>query len=104
MEAQKAARGDKAHDPRYEELMGRLKDARISLGLTQVALAARLQRHQQFVSRYEGRQRRLDAVELYDVATELGLDPAALLNELDRTPNIKADERHAHRVVEGDSS
>lgn len=82
MEAHKTTRGDKAHDPRYTELMGRLKDARISLGLTQVVLAARLQRHQQFVSRYEGRERRLDAVEFYDVAMELGLDPAVLLNSL----------------------
>lgn len=86
MEAQEAARGDKAHDPRYQELTRHLKSARKSLGLTQEALAARLNRHQQFVSRYEGGQRRLDAVEFYDVATELALDPAALLKALnDRT-------------------
>lgn len=82
MEAQQAARGDKAHDPRYRELIGLLKSARKRLGLTQEALAARLDRHQQFVSRYEGGQRRLDAVEFFDVTRELALDPTALLSSL----------------------
>lgn len=82
MEAQSTARGDKAHDPRYRELLSKLKAARKSLGLTQEALAARLNRHQQFVSRYEGGQRRLDAVEFYDVASLLGLDPTAILQGL----------------------
>jgi len=84
MEAQGAAHGDKAHDPRYRELMERLRDARKSLGLTQEELAGRLHRHQQFVSRYEGGQRRLDAVEFYDVVTALGLEAGTLLSELDR--------------------
>lgn len=82
MQAQQAPRGDKAHDPRYKELIGKLKAARKSLGLTQEALASRLDRHQQFVSRYEGAQRRLDAVEFYDVARELALDPTELLKNL----------------------
>jgi len=82
MQAQQAPRGDKAHDPRYKELIAKLKAARKSLGLTQEALASRLNRHQQFVSRYEGAQRRLDAVEFYDVARELALDPTELLQNL----------------------
>lgn len=35
--------------------------------------------HQQFVSRYETGERRLDVVEFVDIATSLGLDPIALL-------------------------
>jgi transcriptional regulator with XRE-family HTH domain len=82
MEAHQSARGDKAHDPRYKELLAQLKAARKCLGLTQEALAGRLNRHQQFVSRYEAGQRRLDAVEFYDVVRELALDPTALLQGL----------------------
>lgn len=35
--------------------------------------------HQQFVSRYETGERRLDIVEFVDIAAALGLDPIALL-------------------------
>lgn len=81
MQVYHADRGDKAHDPRYKQLVGKLKAGRMSLGLTQEALAARLKRHQQFVSRYEAGERRLDVVEFCDVARALSLDPAAMLSD-----------------------
>lgn len=75
-----AARATKGFgDPRYRVLIGALVEGRRALGLSQGALAEKLDRHQQFVSRYEIGERRLDVVEFADVARALGLDPAALI-------------------------
>jgi hypothetical protein len=51
-------------------------------GLSQAALAARLGRPQSFVSKYEGRQRRLDVVEFLEVAHHLNADGTGLLGKL----------------------
>jgi transcriptional regulator with XRE-family HTH domain len=69
-------------DSRYRELIRKLVDQRKQLCLSQEALAERLGRHQQFVSRYEIGERRLDVVEFADVATALDLDAADLLRSL----------------------
>lgn len=82
MEAKLSAKGNKAHDPRYRELIDKLVAARKARGLSQEALAKLLGRHQQFVSRYETGERRLDAVEFVDIARQLGL----ALNVLDQVP------------------
>lgn len=66
-------------DQRYRALVGKLVDARKDRGLSQRAFALLLGRHQQFVSRYELGERRLDAVEFVDVARALALDPASLI-------------------------
>jgi transcriptional regulator with XRE-family HTH domain len=60
-------------------LIGMLVAARKSAGLSQGALADRLHRHQQFVSRYETGERRLDLVEFIDIARALALDPTTLV-------------------------
>jgi transcriptional regulator with XRE-family HTH domain len=70
------------HDERYRKLIGQLVNRRREQRLTQAALAIRLERHQQFVSRYETGERRLDAVELIDVANALGLDASTLLRDI----------------------
>ena len=69
----------KAHDPRYKALIARLTEARKTHGLSQSALASRLGKHQQFVSRYETGERRLDVIEFLDIAKALGLEPAGLI-------------------------
>lgn len=66
-------------DHRYRALMARLVAARKDRGLSQQAFALLLGRHQQFVSRYELGERRLDAIEFVDVARALSLDPAMLI-------------------------
>lgn len=53
--------------------------ARIDLGLTQAALAAALDRPQSFVSKYERGERRLDFVEVLEVAGVLEIDVCALI-------------------------
>lgn len=66
-------------DDRYRALIGQLVEARRAAKLSQEAFAVVLGRHQQFVSRYETGERRLDAVEYVDIARALKLDPAAAL-------------------------
>lgn len=78
MDARQSAKGNKAHDPRYRDLIDRLVSARKDRGLSQEALAKLLGRHQQFVSRYETGERRLDAVEFVDIARQLGVGLAVL--------------------------
>ena len=82
MDARQSAKGNKAHDPRYRDLIDRLVIARKERGLSQEALAKQLGRHQQFVSRYETGERRLDAVEFVDIARQLDL----ALDVLDQIP------------------
>jgi len=48
--------------------------------LTQVELGDRLGKRQQYVSKFESYERRLDVVEFVDISRALGLDPDALLN------------------------
>ncbi len=70
--------------PRRVRLQDLLVECRLAAGLTQVALAARLRRSQSFVSKYETGERRLDMIELIEVAEALGVDPAALVREVAR--------------------
>lgn len=51
-------------------------------GLTQAALAAKLGKPQSYVSKYERGERRVDVVELLEIADALGVDAAALVAEL----------------------
>lgn len=67
------------HDPRYRRLIDALASARRDAGLTQTQLATRLGKRQQFVSKYESGERRLDVVEFVDVGRALGLDVTALM-------------------------
>jgi transcriptional regulator with XRE-family HTH domain len=70
------------HDERYRRLIDRLVARRKELGLTQQAVADGVGMHQQNVSRFETGERRLDVVELVDVASVLGLDAAELVRSV----------------------
>lgn len=67
----------------HEKLRATLIAARTEAGLTQRQLADRLGRPQSFVSKYERGERRLDIVELIEIAKALGIDPAAVVAELE---------------------
>jgi transcriptional regulator with XRE-family HTH domain len=62
------------HGERYLRAIGMLRAARKDAHLSQTELAAKLGRRQQFVSKYESGERRLDMIEFLDVATALNLD------------------------------
>ncbi len=70
------------YSPRYERFRGLLVEARKAAGLTQTELAARLERPQSFVSKFENGERRLDLIEFMDVAEVLNIDVAAFLQRL----------------------
>lgn len=70
------------HDARYRRLIEALAGARRAAGISQTELANRLGKRQQFVSKYESGERRLDAVEVVDIASALGFDAAALLQSI----------------------
>ena len=68
-----------AHSQQYKTFRKALKQARIDQGLTQKAIAERLNVPQSFVSKYENGERRLDVVEFLAVAEALGVDYLKLL-------------------------
>jgi transcriptional regulator with XRE-family HTH domain len=53
---------------RYAQFLGRLKQARVEAALTQVEVANKLERPQSFVSKIESGERRVDIVELNELA------------------------------------
>lgn len=69
-------------DDRYRLAIARLASARKKAGLSQSALAERLKVRQQFVSKYECYERRLDVVEYIDVAKALSVDWIDFLGSL----------------------
>ena len=75
-----------SRSPRQLRLQQILAEARQTSGLTQAEVARQLRRPQSFVSKYESGERRLDVVELLDVAAVVSLDLARLLDELHSLP------------------
>lgn len=67
------------HDARYQAIITALREARRAMGLSQAARAEKLGQRQQFVSKFESGERRLDVVEFLDVAHALGVDWQKLL-------------------------
>lgn len=67
------------HDPRYVEMLGRLRRVREAQGLGQRELAARLGRPQSFISKIETGDRRLDLVEVLDICRALGVQLEAVV-------------------------
>jgi len=53
-----------AHSDDYRRMLGRLREARTAAGLTQAQVAEKLGKRQNFVSKVETGERRIDPVEL----------------------------------------
>ena len=68
--------------PRHVRLIDLLVEQRKRAGLSQADLADRLQRYQSVVSSMESGGRRVDVVELLDIAELIGLDVHALIDDL----------------------
>jgi len=67
----------------YQAFTQALVDARKNAGLRQEELAARLGKPQSFVSKVERGERRLDVVEFLIVMRAIGVDPLAILANID---------------------
>ena len=74
--------GDTLRSPRQIKLRKLLRDLREKSGLTQAEVAARLDKPQSFVAKYEGGERRLSAIEFIEVVRALDLEPVAALRQL----------------------
>jgi len=68
--------------PAYERLRLRLVAARHGRGLTQMQLAVLLKRPQSFVSKYERGERRLDFIEVLEIADTLHIDVTDLVRSV----------------------
>lgn len=68
--------------PEYARLCTVLTEGRQAAGLTQTALAEKLGRPQSYVSKYERAERRLDVIEMIQIARVLGLDPQDIVRQL----------------------
>ena len=74
------------HSARHKKLTELLIAQRRQAGMTQAQVAKALGRHQPFAANIENGERRLDIVELLDLAAVIGLDVHAVIEQLDRVP------------------
>lgn len=72
------------HTDAYATLLVGLVAARKRVGVTQEALAAALDKPQNFISNVERGQRRIDVLEFYAIARALDVDPTALFKSVTR--------------------
>jgi len=72
--------------PRQRRLIELLVAQRKRAGLTQAALADRIGRVQPVIAAIEVGSRRVDVVELIQIASEIGLDIHSTIDELMATP------------------
>ena len=80
--------------PKAVQLREHLRAMRQQAGLTQAALAARLNRTQQWVYKCETGERRLDVLEFMEIADAIGFDPADFLTSLrKKAPPLNASPR-----------
>jgi transcriptional regulator with XRE-family HTH domain len=63
----------KVYIAQRDRLVSLLREMRIEAGLTQTDLAARVDKDQAYVSRYESGQRRLDVLEVREVCQTIGI-------------------------------
>jgi transcriptional regulator with XRE-family HTH domain len=70
------------HTPEYKHFRSLLIAARVNSSLTQTDVSTRLGRPQSFVAKYERGERRLDVIEFIQVCGAIGVDPHALLSDM----------------------
>lgn len=68
--------------PLYRQFLALMRDARDRAGLSQVELAARLDKPQSFVSKYESGERRLDVAEFIEICRAMDVSAPKLLKKL----------------------
>jgi transcriptional regulator with XRE-family HTH domain len=73
------------YSPEHRHLVELLREHREKAGVRQAELAARLDRPQSFVSKYESGQRRLDLIEVRQICTALDIDVVNLVRAWERS-------------------
>ncbi|MFT3968012.1 MAG: helix-turn-helix transcriptional regulator [Sphingobium sp.] len=74
---------------RHQRFIDLLVEYRKRAGLSQAEVAEALGRYQSVVASIESGSRRVDVVELLDLAEVIGFDASELLMELSRTPSAR---------------
>jgi transcriptional regulator with XRE-family HTH domain len=75
------------YDEEWARLCAYLRSLRDAAGLTETEVALRLDEPQSFVSKFETKKRRLDLIELEQVAVALDTDLLTLVTEFERRPS-----------------
>ncbi|MNC36214.1 anaerobic benzoate catabolism transcriptional regulator [compost metagenome] len=81
---QGAAMPKSIHRKEYAALIRVVRDVRMAAGLTQSEVSQKLGRSQSFISDVETGKRRLDVVELRDIAQLAGLSLSKLIAKFER--------------------
>lgn len=85
------------HRPEYTVLCALLRERRLAAGLQQTEVSARLKRRQPFVSDVERGVRRLDLIELQDLASVYEVDLIELIREYLQRAAAQGDSRTKKR-------
>jgi transcriptional regulator with XRE-family HTH domain len=72
------------HRKEYAALIETVRDARLAAGLTQVQVSSKLGRSQSFISDVETGKRRVDVVELRDIAHLTGRSLSKLIVDFEK--------------------
>lgn len=75
------------HSERHRMIATALASQRRAKGLSQAEVAKVLGRHQPFIANIESGERRVDLVELMDIAKIIDLDVVALVRDLQDSPD-----------------
>jgi transcriptional regulator with XRE-family HTH domain len=67
-----------------DRMVNLLREMRIEAGVTQVEMAARLEKHQPYVSRYESGERRLDVLEVREICQAIGVSLGEFVKRLEK--------------------
>ena len=95
---------DTIYDPLYVSLIETLKAIRENQKMTQAQLGECLGKDQTFVSKYEGRERRIDVLELSRICKALNVPLADVITELNEaSPAIGEDEAEEVQTVATDT-
>ncbi|HWN11965.1 MAG TPA: helix-turn-helix transcriptional regulator [Pyrinomonadaceae bacterium] len=73
------------HTKNYARFLQLLVQVRKNAGITQEEVAARLGRHQSFVSKYENGERRVDLIEFLDIAEAIGFEPVSFMRKIQKS-------------------
>ena len=72
------------HRKEYAALIEAVREARVAAGLTQTQVSTKLGRSQSFISDVETGKRRIDVVELRDIARLTGLSLGTLIADFEK--------------------
>jgi transcriptional regulator with XRE-family HTH domain len=68
-----------------KRLIALLREMRVESGLTQTELAARIDKDQTYVSKYESGERRLDVLEVREICQAIGTTLEEFVRKLEKT-------------------